>query len=77
MSRTIVVRISQRANSRTIECTVAMEIDGHTIAIPNAHARTTNRAGVPIDPVTARKLLISLMREIRSFSVDLPLWADR
>jgi len=76
MSRTIVLRASQRANSRTIALTVAMEIDGHTIAIPNAHASTPNRIGVPIDVDTARKLLTSLTREIRSLSVSEPLWAD-
>lgn len=77
MSRTIVLRASQRANSRTIDLTAAIEIDGHAIAIPNAHARTTNRAGVPIDVETARKLLTSLMSEIKSLTVTEPLWADR
>jgi hypothetical protein len=77
MSQTVVLRVSQRANSRTIECTAVIEIDGHTIAIPNAHARTANRVGVLIDVVTARKLLISLMSEIRSLTVQPELWADR
>jgi hypothetical protein len=77
MTRSIVLRATQRANSRTIALTVAIEIDGHTIAIPNAHASTSNRAGVPIDVDTARKLLASLTSEIRSLTVDAPLWADR
>jgi len=77
MSRTIVLRVSQRAHSRTIALAVAIEIDGHTIAIPNAHASTLNRAGVPIDVDTARKLLASLKSDIKSLSVDVPLWDER
>jgi hypothetical protein len=77
MSRTIVLRVSQRANSHRISLSVALEIDGHLIQIPSAHASATNNIGCVLDEIAARRVLAAARSDVRNWVVAPTLWGDR
>jgi len=77
MSRTIVLRATQRANSHRITLSVALEIEGHLIHIPSAHASAVNTIGCVLDETAARRVLAAATKDVRNWHVAPTLWSER
>lgn len=74
--RTCVLRVSQRANSRTITILASLEVDGHAIPNSMVSATATNVAMGMFDQASTRMLAKALRSAISSaaeplFSGDL------
>ena len=55
--RTIVLRVSQRANSRTITVTACLEVDGHVIPNARMNAAAMTGPGGTLDQTTIGTLV--------------------
>jgi hypothetical protein len=77
MSRTIVLRISQRPRLNRLSLQAILEINGHHAQQANKIASVVNPTPEALGPEAMIKVIVAVQDEIRAWSPLLPLWDER
>lgn len=77
MSRTIVLRISQRPRLNRLSLQAILEINGHQAQQASKIASVVNPTPELLGPDAITRVIVAVQAEVRAWSPLLPLWEER